>query len=125
MPPKVRKSGNQGLPDNLYTVDAAGTRYRYKHPVTGRFHGMGSDRTKAIQAARKLNLLLTSPVDLVGAGGGVPVGALVLALRSPWHIAVGCAPVGGCLRPVDHGAATGRRKPVPLPGIAAGVGRGF
>jgi enterobacteria phage integrase len=95
MPPKLRKAGNRALPDNLYTVDTAGTRYRYKHPVTGRFHGMGSDRTKAIQAARKLNLLLTSPVDLVGAvlsSDSCSIGTCVDRYQNERQLQTGLAP---------------------------------
>lgn len=34
------------------------TYYRYKHPITGKFHGLGSNKAKALAAARKLNSIL-------------------------------------------------------------------
>lgn len=64
---RKRNTCNRGLPENLYLVDKTGTFYRYKHPITGKFHGMGSDKAKAFAAARKLNLLLVQPTDLVHA----------------------------------------------------------
>lgn len=52
-----------GLPDNLYQ-DGKGY-FRYRHPVTRKFHGMGINKTKAVTAAKKLNLLLVEHTDLV------------------------------------------------------------
>ncbi|WP_028304435.1 tyrosine-type recombinase/integrase [Oceanospirillum maris] len=59
----TRKQGrrNQGLEPNLYKN---GDYYRYRHPITGKFHGMGTDKTKANVAARKLNAILTANTDL-------------------------------------------------------------
>ena len=42
-----------------------GIYYRYRHPNTGEFHQMGTDKVKAIQAARKLNSYLSPNTDLV------------------------------------------------------------
>lgn len=39
---------------NLY-FDSSRGRYRYRHPVTGRFHPLASDRATAIQQAKILN----------------------------------------------------------------------
>ena len=62
MSPRPRKKGNHGLPPNLY---ANGKAYRYKRPDTGTWHGMGTDKQKAIQAAKVLNAQLMHPDDLV------------------------------------------------------------
>lgn len=64
MSPRPRKRNNTALPSNLYTVNG-GKQFRYKHPVTGKFHGMGSDRLEAIKAAKQLNSLLMPETDLV------------------------------------------------------------
>ena len=57
MPPR-RQPGSRDLPDNLYaSTDArsGAAYYRYRHPGTGKFHGMGSDKAAAIQDAKALN----------------------------------------------------------------------
>lgn len=60
---RPRTNRNKDLPANLYR---SGTNtWKYRHPLTGKFHGMGSDKSKAIIAARKLNDLLTPATDLV------------------------------------------------------------
>ena len=53
---RPRKLTNRSLPPNLY-VSKKGAKYyyRYRHPVTGKEHGMGSDRAEAIKAAHQLN----------------------------------------------------------------------
>lgn len=51
------------MPPNLYR--SGKNTWRYRHPITGKFHGMGADKAKAITAARKLNDLLISSNDLV------------------------------------------------------------
>lgn len=43
----------------------SGGYYKYRHPQTGKYYGMGSDRKKAIAAARKLNAMLMTSNDLV------------------------------------------------------------
>lgn len=50
-----RQARNKGLPPNLYT---AGVGYKYRHPVTRKDSWMGTDRDKAIEAAKKLNAIL-------------------------------------------------------------------
>lgn len=60
---RSRNSGNKDLPANLYRGN--GNSWRYRHPVTGKFHSMGRDKAAAIQAARKLNSLLIQEQDLV------------------------------------------------------------
>jgi integrase len=58
-----RRSGkNQDLEPNLHEH---GGYYKYRNPQTGKYHGMGSDRKKAIAAARKLNAMLMPTNDLV------------------------------------------------------------
>ena len=59
--PRSRK--NKDLPANLYRSE--GKTWRYRHPVTGKYHGMGDDKAKAVIAARKLNELLIPSADLV------------------------------------------------------------
>lgn len=60
---RPRSNKNKDLPVNLYRGD--GGTWRYRHPTTGKFHGMGHDKNKAIIAARKLNELLIPATDLV------------------------------------------------------------
>lgn len=60
---RPRKKGNLDLPLNLYRGD--GGAYRYRHPTTGKYHSMGTDKLKAFRAAQKLNDLLIPTPDLV------------------------------------------------------------
>ncbi|ENX02307.1 hypothetical protein F900_01371 [Acinetobacter modestus] len=60
---RPRAKRNKDLPPNLYR--SGKNTWRYRHPVTGKFHGMGADKAKAISAARKLNDLLMPSSDLV------------------------------------------------------------
>src|SRR5690606_29001611 len=62
MTPRPRSKKNRDLPDNLY-VNAKG--YYYRHPRTKVNHGMGSDRARAIAAAKILNQRLVGVTDLV------------------------------------------------------------
>lgn len=62
MTPRPRKRGNKDLPKNLYSY---ATGYVYKHPQTGKRHGMGADRNRAIAAANILNQKLETSSDLV------------------------------------------------------------
>lgn len=64
MAPRKRSASSAGLPDNLYSN---GDYFRYRHPVTGKFHSMGSNKADAIVAAKKLNAILLSKTDLVRA----------------------------------------------------------
>lgn len=51
---------------NLYVNKSKGkTYYRYKHPLKGTWHGMGTDKRKASQAARELNARFISDDPLV------------------------------------------------------------
>lgn len=63
---RPRNRGNRDLPPSLY-ADRKGRAvyYRYKHPKTGRSHGMGADRTQAILAAQQLNSMLMVEVSMV------------------------------------------------------------
>ncbi len=74
------------MADNVYAAydrRRGCTYYRYKHPQTGRFHGLGTDKAKANRAARKLNNKL-APGDAqagdlaerIAAEGTVRLGAL-------------------------------------------------
>lgn len=66
MAARPRHTKNKDLPANLYRVDQHG--YRYRHPIKGTWHGMGTDKIKAVAAARKLNsMLIVAPDDLVSA----------------------------------------------------------
>lgn len=67
MAPRRRLSKNRDLPENLYSTRVNGVTYfRYRHPVTGVFHGMGSNKVEACAAARQLNGILLKDSDLVG-----------------------------------------------------------
>jgi hypothetical protein len=62
-----RKRTYKNLEDNLYQNEVKGKiYYRYKHPITGKLHGMGSDKRKANTAARVLNQRLMQSDCLVG-----------------------------------------------------------
>jgi len=64
MSPRPRKPKNKGLPSNLYPANG-GKTYMYRHPVTGKRHGMGVSRQRAINAAKELNALLIPDSDIV------------------------------------------------------------
>ncbi len=64
MSPRPRKRANKPLPDNLYPANG-GKSYQYRHPVTGKYHGMGVSRAQAIAAAKELNAMLVPDNDLV------------------------------------------------------------
>ncbi len=57
--PRYRKPRNRDLPINSYEVGNG--YYRYKHPQTNKWHGLGKDRQEAIKAAHKLNAELLDP----------------------------------------------------------------
>ncbi|MFC7296050.1 phage integrase Arm DNA-binding domain-containing protein [Marinobacter aromaticivorans] len=65
MSPRPRRPKNRALPPNLYSSNG-GKSYQYRHPVTGKFHGMGVSRAAAIAAAKELNAMLMPDNDLVG-----------------------------------------------------------
>lgn len=60
-PMRPRNPANRALPVNLYKN---GRYYQYRHPQTGRYHGMGTDRAAAIRAAHQLNAQLIEPISL-------------------------------------------------------------
>ena len=60
---RPRTKRNKDLPANLYRN--TGNGWRYRHPLTGKWHSMGNEKAKAITAARKLNDILTPSTDLV------------------------------------------------------------
>lgn len=65
MPPMPRKPGARDLPPNLYNSTDARTGavyFRYRDPRTGKFHGLGSDKTGAIADARALNAAIYQAV---------------------------------------------------------------
>src|SRR5690554_203171 len=66
MSPRPRRPKNKALPPNLYPNNG-GRSYQYRHPVTGKFHGMGSNKVQAIAAAKELNAMLMPENDLVAA----------------------------------------------------------
>lgn len=62
MAPRRRTYKNRDLPDNLYPTSHG---YEYKHPITGKRHGVGSDRALAIRRAKILNQELMPSDTLV------------------------------------------------------------
>jgi len=64
MSPRPRKIANKPLPANLYPANG-GKSYQYRHPVTGKFHGLGVSRVQAIADAKELNALLIPDSDFV------------------------------------------------------------
>jgi integrase len=66
MAPRQKARRPSVLPMNLYQ-NHAGKTYRYKHPLTGKFHGMGNDKAKAVAAAKQLNRMLMPDNELVNA----------------------------------------------------------
>ena len=70
MSPRPRNKANKGLPQNLY-LDARRGTYRYRRPTDGVWFPFGSDRAKAIDAAKQLNLEFMRGADLVHKVQGV------------------------------------------------------
>ncbi len=67
MAPRKRLRKNKDLVTNLYGSTRNGvTYYQYRHPQTGKYHAMGTNRQEAVAAARQLNSLLIKESDLVG-----------------------------------------------------------
>jgi integrase len=59
MTPRPRKARNKALPPNLYEDRRGGVSYyRFRNPINGNRVAFGSDRAKAIQAARLANARL-------------------------------------------------------------------
>ncbi|MFJ3486203.1 phage integrase Arm DNA-binding domain-containing protein [Pseudomonas sp. NPDC090202] len=65
MVPRPRNKSNKGLPPNLY-LDARRGSYRYRRPTDGKWFPFGTDRVKAVDAAKQLNLEFMRGGDLVG-----------------------------------------------------------
>lgn len=70
MSPRPRNKANKGLPTNLYLDPRRGT-YRYRRPTDGVWFPFGSDRAKAVDAAKQLNLEFMRGADLVRKVQGV------------------------------------------------------
>lgn len=64
--PRPRNKANKSLPQNLY-FDLRRSTYRYRRPTDGKWFQFGSDRIKAIDAAKQLNLEFMRGADLIGA----------------------------------------------------------
>jgi len=62
MAPRPRSKSRQGWPANLYPNREG---FKYRHPVTKRETWMGTDKTRAFAAAKKLNAPLMATNDLV------------------------------------------------------------
>ncbi|TFH81870.1 tyrosine-type recombinase/integrase [Pseudomonas kribbensis] len=65
MVPRPRNKANKSLPQNLY-FDSRRSTYRYRRPTDGKWFQFGTDRIKAIDAAKQLNLEFMRGADLVG-----------------------------------------------------------
>lgn len=64
MSPRPRKRNSRDLPPHLYAKRQRGkTYYRYRHPVTGKWYGMGQNKARAVKAAQILNSRLMEPMD--------------------------------------------------------------
>lgn len=64
MSPRPRKKNSRDLPPHLYAKKQRGkTYYRYRHPLTGKWYGMGADKGRAVKAAQILNSRLVQPAD--------------------------------------------------------------
>ena len=66
MVPRPRNKANKSLPQNLY-FDPRRSTYRYRRPTDGKWFQFGTDRIKAIDAAKQLNLEFMRGADLIGA----------------------------------------------------------
>ncbi|MCP8687718.1 phage integrase Arm DNA-binding domain-containing protein [Marinobacterium sedimentorum] len=60
MAARRRSNKNRDLEPNLHEY---GGYYKYRHPQTGKYHGMGKDKRAANAAARKLNSILLEHTD--------------------------------------------------------------
>lgn len=79
MSPRPRKPGRRNWPENLYgQKKGRATYYSYRHPQTGKRHGMGTDYAKAAQAARLLNAQLMSAAGVEDLVREVMVGGVLL-----------------------------------------------
>ena len=62
MAPRPRKKGKKDLPLNLYEQNGY---FKYHHPVTRKFVGLGRNRKEAILAVNEANALLIKETNLV------------------------------------------------------------
>ena len=74
MAPRPRNSANKHLPQNLY-FDPRRSTYRYRRPSDGKWFQFGTDRIRAIDAAKQLNLAFMQGADLVRSVMGNPSGS--------------------------------------------------
>lgn len=79
---RLRSPVTKNLPTYLYAHQRNGkTYYAYRHPQTGKLHGMGSNKVAAIRAAQQLNAHFQSPDDAnrvrAVLGGGRPFSDLL------------------------------------------------
>lgn len=79
---RLRSAATRNLPSYLYAHQHNGkTYYSYRHPKTGKLHGMGSNKVSAIRAAQQLNAHFQSPDDANRVrsvlGGGRPFSELL------------------------------------------------
>lgn len=65
MVPRPRNKANKNLAQNLY-FDSGRSSYRYRRPTDGKRFQFGTDRIKAIDAAKQLNLEFMRGADLTG-----------------------------------------------------------
>jgi len=66
MAPRPRNPANKSLPQNLY-FDARRSTNRYRRPTDGKWFQFGTERIKALDAAKQSNLEFMRGADLVGA----------------------------------------------------------
>jgi integrase len=81
-----RRRIHKGLEPNVYLSVTKGTNYyRYRHPITGKFHGIGSNKALANKRARLLNTRLIpeeeTVIDHILGISGVGVPHLVARFR--------------------------------------------
>src|SRR5680860_37998 len=81
MSPRPRKRANKPLPTNLYPANG-GKSYQYRHPITGKFHGLGVSRQQAIADAKELNALLMPDSDMVAK----VLGNITIRQHAQWFI---------------------------------------
>ncbi len=66
MAPRKRLKKNKDLVENLYaSVKNGVSYYQYRHPVSGQYHSMGTNKQEANAAARQLNNILIPERNLV------------------------------------------------------------
>lgn len=67
MAPRQRSGKNKSFPRNLYVqIQNGATYFKYRHPITKKYHPLGKDKAEAIAAARVLNDRLLPDTDMTG-----------------------------------------------------------